>query len=480
VTSLYPRLTGFQPTGRTNSSGWSGGRRRDRRWRSLALIGVAVLAAPAAQGQTNSFASAIQLNFSTPGARSLGFGGAFIALADDATAAYVNPAGLTALTRPEVSIEGRSWSFSHVFTDRGRLLGTPTEPAGGFDSIAGLQNGEARNSVSGLSFFSLVYRDKRMKKWTLALYRHELANFRARFDTQGAIIEDSTRILPSRNNLSLYIVNLGLGAGIHITDGLSMGAGISRYSFSLASSTATFALEGPFSSPSYDPGSLFTSQLQEGEHPAFGFNLGLKWQANSEWRAGATYRSGPRFNFTTRLEPGPMGQGITATAGTARFTVPAVFGLGVAYQPDYAPATLTFDYSRVKYSALTSKLTSIFASVKPEDLQHFRVDDADELHLGFEYVFNLPEALGGLLATRVGAWRDPDHRIRYDGQNLTFRSIFRRGLNETHYSVGVGMARFIPWVRPATGGTGSHVQLDAAFDYSRLVKTASLSTVVGF
>ena len=37
------------------------------------------------------------------GARALGMGGAFIAVADDATAASWNPGGLTQLERPEIS-----------------------------------------------------------------------------------------------------------------------------------------------------------------------------------------------------------------------------------------------------------------------------------------------------------------------------------------------------------------------------------------
>ena len=36
----------------------------------------------------------LQLSFSDPGARSMGFGGAFVALADDATAAFANPTSL--------------------------------------------------------------------------------------------------------------------------------------------------------------------------------------------------------------------------------------------------------------------------------------------------------------------------------------------------------------------------------------------------
>ena len=54
----------------------------------------------------------IQFSFSNPGARSLGLGGAFVALADDATAAWANPAGLVQIANSEVSVEFRHWSYS--------------------------------------------------------------------------------------------------------------------------------------------------------------------------------------------------------------------------------------------------------------------------------------------------------------------------------------------------------------------------------
>ena len=53
-------------------------------------------------------------DFSLPGARSRGIGGAFVAVADDATAVYSNPAGLTQLFRPEVSIEVANGSSPRV------------------------------------------------------------------------------------------------------------------------------------------------------------------------------------------------------------------------------------------------------------------------------------------------------------------------------------------------------------------------------
>ncbi|MCB1033930.1 MAG: hypothetical protein KDD47_08875, partial [Acidobacteria bacterium] len=89
-----------------------------------------------AHGQANSEALAtLQFNFTTPGARSLGLGGAFLGLADDATAAYTNPAGLTVLSKPEVSLEGRTWRFDTAYTDHGHGFGPPTGQ--GIDTVAG-------------------------------------------------------------------------------------------------------------------------------------------------------------------------------------------------------------------------------------------------------------------------------------------------------------------------------------------------------
>ena len=67
----------------------------------------------------------------------MGFGGAFVALADDATAAFANPAGLVQLAEPEISIEGRWWSYSTPYTRSGRASGRPTGL--GIDTEPGLR-----------------------------------------------------------------------------------------------------------------------------------------------------------------------------------------------------------------------------------------------------------------------------------------------------------------------------------------------------
>ena len=62
----------------------------------------------------NTFIRNIQFNFNIPSARGIGLGGAFVAVADDATAGMANPAGLTVLTKPEISVHYKVSRFSHT------------------------------------------------------------------------------------------------------------------------------------------------------------------------------------------------------------------------------------------------------------------------------------------------------------------------------------------------------------------------------
>ena len=74
-------------------------------------IGLAAIAVWASAAGTifaqNTAQLPLQFDFLPPGARSVGMGSAFIAAADDATAAFTNPAGLARLGRREISAELR-------------------------------------------------------------------------------------------------------------------------------------------------------------------------------------------------------------------------------------------------------------------------------------------------------------------------------------------------------------------------------------
>ena len=78
---------------------------------TIVLIAVSVTAFPCwSQDTTIS-----HVVFTNPGARSIALGGAFAAIADDATAAFANPAGLVQILRPEISAEIRGTGSSGPF-----------------------------------------------------------------------------------------------------------------------------------------------------------------------------------------------------------------------------------------------------------------------------------------------------------------------------------------------------------------------------
>lgn len=72
-----------------------------------ALFAALFFAAPAHATTDEDIFRNFQFNFINPGGRSLGMGGAFISLADDATAAQANPAGLTTLLSSQIFFEAR-------------------------------------------------------------------------------------------------------------------------------------------------------------------------------------------------------------------------------------------------------------------------------------------------------------------------------------------------------------------------------------
>ena len=75
------------------------------------------------------------------GAGAIGMGGAFIAVADDATAASWNPGGLTKLLLPEVS-------FVKTYTNRKESLDIKRYPEA---------SGQFRISNSDITYYSLAY-----------------------------------------------------------------------------------------------------------------------------------------------------------------------------------------------------------------------------------------------------------------------------------------------------------------------------------
>lgn len=394
----------------------------------------------------------------------MGFGGAFVALADDATAAFANPAGLVQLNRSEVSIEGRLWSYSTPFTEGGRLSGQPTGI--GLDTVPGLRTAESSEDLTDLSFLSYVYPKRR---WAFAFYRHQLSNFEGLTETQGFFADPP---LPARSDDFRRIADFdftthAMAFGYRVNERLSLGA-----TLALVGSDANFATvryepvaatlpNGLYGRNVFDPNGIEETDLATSSASDLSFGLGVLWRLAPRWSLGASYREGAELSFTASETSGPafgfpIPVGTVVGSSRGDLGLPDVYGLGAAYRSPGGRLTVAVEWDRVEYATLIDSLG--------EGATDATLDDGDELHLGAEVVF---PGTTPVIALRAGAWLDPDHRVRFaDGSPLE-SAIFRGGDDELHLALGVGLAF-------------DNFQIDAAVDFSDLVATASLSAIYSF
>ncbi len=432
----------------------------------LALSGTAAVQAQILDGATPP----IELNFSTPGARSLGMGGAFIGLADDATAAYANPAGLTILRSPEISVEGRMWDYTATFPDSGHFDGPAT--GNGIDTVDGLVYGESSESVSGISFLSYVHAGE---GWAFALYGHQLANFESSFKTQGPFVGEGDtlgRLFPVNGSMDLEVQNYGASFAFTVSETFSVGVGASYYDFSFDAVTDRFDfIADPFGPADYSQTNLFASQAADGSDSDWGFNVGFLWRATPKFQLGGVYREGPSFDFSYSGVCGPSDPDYCASSGnifttSGSLNVPTVYGLGIAIKPSDA-LTLTADWARVAYSDLEEGFAYI-PTLEPE-VPNFSVEDGDEYHFGLEYGFI---NMSSPLLLRAGAWLDPAHATTYGGSDPILEALWSAANSaddQWHYTGGFGLVL-------AQG----KFQVDLAADISDRVDTYSLSGVYRF
>ena len=442
---------------------------------TLAASTVFSAASLSAQGSPVPFPAgapaAFEFSLSNPGARSLGLGGAFVALADDATAAFANPAGLVKLARPEASVEARRWAYSTPFVEGGRLSGEPTGIL--LDDNVGIREGRSEQDVDALSFASFVYPGER---WSVAIYRHQQIDFRSRLESQGIFGEQARepfnpRHVDFRTVTRDTIETTGLSFGFELNDQWSVGVGVAYFDVELSTTSEFFLPSIPISPFIYgeipfDADHLVLRMDVRADSTDWGFIGGVLWQPTEDLGFGAFYREGPETVVAVEVRSGaaipglppdtPLFEGVVSP-----MTFPDVYGLGASYRLLEGALTLSFEWDRVTYSSVLEGFVRDLSSGGA-------LDDADELHFGMEYVWL---ATKPVIAVRAGTWLDPDHQIRSTedpntGDELIL-ALFREGEDNWHIAFGVGVAFEM-------------FQLDLAADLSEPVDTVSLSAIVTF
>lgn len=499
---------------------------------SILLLVIALgLGSPLGAQTNDEIGAGLEFDFSPPGARSLGLGGAFLALADDATAAYANPAGLLQLHRPEVALEGRSAAFETRYVDGGSYSGTPTGSAAtaadgsNIDAFPDLREGSSTSRSVGVSFFSVSYP---RRDWAIAVFRHELTRFAATIDrsagfffsTPGASGQEvRRRAAPISAELDLVIEDLGISGAYRLSDQFWIGASAQAFRFRFDAVTHRYRAQDASGTTRFDdaptlyaPANEFDRHLQTGSSTAWSGAASFLWSSSDRrHRIAGIYRPGPDFPFDYRFVFGAaaVAEGVAAEpaeqlearrrTGSGRFRVPDSWGAGWVFEPR-TNWLISTEFKRVRSSELTPRANVLkdirFAGGEPlgccvgasalpdegynagkDSMRLFEVDDGYELHAGVEWA--RPRASGDVLALRAGVWGETEHQVRYVGENPRLAGRFVAGDDSIHGAAGVG------WTRPfALAGSArlrpTSISVDLGFDASRRRRLASGSIVVRF
>lgn len=430
-----------------------------RWWKHLVFpVGFLVIlcVATSAEAQALFVTPRFDFSFSNPGARSVGFGGAFAALADDATAAYANPAGLVQLVEPEISMEARQWSRSPSFVAGGRIDGEPTGI--GIDTREGIYFDRDHSQDLGPSFAAVVIPKGR---WSFALYGHQLAKYELFTESQGFFSESDPFLRPfssQRQRVDLEVTTAAVATGWRMNDRLSFGLGLVFSQTSLQATTEAYlpdedSLESIFSKVTFLPERRWLVSTLDFDETDVTINAGVLGKVSEQVSGGLFYRQGPEVRGIFEGEA-PLFPDSPRFRSGAVFQVPDVLGGGLAWRSRDGRVTLAMEVDRVGYAG---QLRAVGGG-EDDDEEEEEEEDVDfrdtwEYHVGAEYALLQSTPI---IALRAGYWIEKYQNGFVDAND-----------NLTHLSAGIGIA-------------ARSFQIDLAADFSDEVNTTSLSFIYNF
>ena len=323
---------------------------------------------PAAAQTDEEFFQTFPLNFSNPGARAQAMGGAFIAVADDASSAVTNPAGLTNLTRQQAYFEYKG-------------LSAPVAKLNSFDSlITGVGPVQAPfKSLPGFVNFARPINDK----MTVAVSYHQFLAYQNQFTLDARrIIALSAPVFPEVNaNVSFRGDSVSGAIGYTVAPKLKVGGAVSwnRLDASVdavrnnrpvqsggsffnsftptdpwcgTSATATGGVTVNPCSATQLAANIPSTEIHDSP-TAIGATGGVLIQAAESLSIGAVFAYEPRFNVTENVKANQSYPGISDKTWKFPFNMPSHVGGGLAWRLN--DRTLAaFDSVWVQYSSLVT------------------------------------------------------------------------------------------------------------------------------
>ncbi len=433
--------------------------------RVVGFLGVVVLAR-LGFAQTNDEGLAnLQFNYLNPGARSLAMAGAFTGMADDATTALANPAGLVNLLNAEASVELASTRIENEISWAGGSVHYDEKPRGRYNYVYNYEAASFPSTLTNVSFASFVY-PVQPARLVIAAFYNEQSKFERAFSTKGFVDESTSAIafLPVRSELRMSIQEAGVSAGLRAGDRLKLGGTLTYSRLHIRSLTEHFADKDTAQSLTADSGRA-------------AFRLGALLNLHDRVSLGLTYARRPDYVAVSTYTR----EGLLYGPERQSFKAPDSFAVGMSYRPDPALA-FNFDAARIFYSQLMEGYYWAYYR-RGEDLPEsttkfkttFKVDDRTELRFGTEY---LRQVRGLPVAVRGGIWREPHHGMVRTTDDASISLDFADEKYDTSPFFSPRLKKDFTHVAFGAGVAFARLAVDVAFDYSRSYSRFVISSVI--
>ncbi len=338
------------------------------------------------------------------GGRAIGWGGAFIAVADDATAANWNPAGLVQLIKPEASVV---LSY-HVRQEDTDFTGYDVDSESRFRSVANINyasvvypfNVKEVNMAVSLNYQRLYEFDRDLEYTATGInqlgYRFEETR---RIEQIGAL----TTVTPAYS--------------IQITPAFSMGLAVNFWGLEDSGNgwDQRWQVDGWMKDPA-DPASLVNSWTEiDEEYQVTGVNyvVGLHYKIQnitigavykSAWEADVEYSSHYETANYHPYSPSQNNKAVLDFEDDQKLVWPESYGVGVAYRYSdrlsFAVDAYTIRWSNFELDTDQGDLNLLAGNDQTADVR-----DAWQVRAGAEYIWLLPKYI---VAARGGFFYDPE------------------------------------------------------------------------
>lgn len=374
------------------------------------------------------------------GARAFGMGGAFIAIADDATAASWNPGGLGQLENVEVSFVIQNHTYSSVFPAK----------SNGDNFFLGPQDFSGNSFSFDFASATFPFRIGEFKLVPQISYQRGISFDASNslndviYRTKGTdpIIRKTAYFNGSftySDKFSGGFDMLSFSLGTKIFRGVNIGFSVNLW-MNGYSGTQTYSIDGIRiieNSPTEQVVDIEYETEKSFDISGVNLNAGVLFEILENLKIGAVYKSG--FKADIEYDNLARGEALSGAfhnipgrqvqySGKAELQWPETFGFGIAFAPIDA-LTFSVDYTRTNWSdaILTNfndaetdetAIDVFFPTMKRvgDDTKSKQLD-SEQIRFGIEYVYISDDIL---IPFRLGMFSDSQYYKDASGEKITF------------------------------------------------------------